>query len=180
MNLLESFDLTLWTLLGSFCVPFVYFIVHHRFWYDARRMQRSDNGLMILSVVMLLLLLAKFVPEARGASRQDWQVFILHAIAPILTMLIIRNPRVVAVQVPANGQSAPKMSDQSFKPLIMQKPVSWDELIVDDHLKFELQSVIELLRDPRTVKKYGIEVPKGILLNGPPGTGKNASSTARL
>jgi transitional endoplasmic reticulum ATPase len=31
---------------------------------------------------------------------------------------------------------------------------------------------VELLRDPATAKRYGITVPKGILLNGPPGTGK--------
>jgi SpoVK/Ycf46/Vps4 family AAA+-type ATPase len=41
-----------------------------------------------------------------------------------------------------------------------------------DDLKQEMQSVITLLRDPSTALKYGITVPKGILLNGPPGTGK--------
>jgi transitional endoplasmic reticulum ATPase len=32
--------------------------------------------------------------------------------------------------------------------------------------------VIDLLKDPTTAERYGITVPKGILLNGPPGTGK--------
>jgi transitional endoplasmic reticulum ATPase len=50
--------------------------------------------------------------------------------------------------------------------------ISWDDLIVDEALKEELRSVIELLRDPSTADRYGIKVPKGILLNGPPGTGK--------
>jgi transitional endoplasmic reticulum ATPase len=50
--------------------------------------------------------------------------------------------------------------------------ITWEDLIVDEGLKQELRSVIQLLRDPSTAERYGIKVPKGILLNGPPGTGK--------
>jgi transitional endoplasmic reticulum ATPase len=50
--------------------------------------------------------------------------------------------------------------------------ITWRDIIIDEELKRELQSVVELLRDPTTAERYGIKVPKGILLNGPPGTGK--------
>jgi len=50
--------------------------------------------------------------------------------------------------------------------------ITWDDVIVDDELKRELKSVVALLKDPGTAHRYGISVPKGILLNGPPGTGK--------
>ena len=50
--------------------------------------------------------------------------------------------------------------------------ISWNDIIIDQDLKSELKSVVELLRDPSTAERYGISVPKGILLNGPPGTGK--------
>ena len=64
-------------------------------------------------------------------------------------------------------------SDDTPQPLNGKvEKISWDEIIVDDDLKQEMQSVITLLRDPSTALKYGITVPKGILLNGPPGTGK--------
>jgi transitional endoplasmic reticulum ATPase len=50
--------------------------------------------------------------------------------------------------------------------------VTWSDIIIDDELKQELKSVVDLLKDPTTAERYGITVPKGILLNGPPGTGK--------
>lgn len=56
--------------------------------------------------------------------------------------------------------------------------ITWDDLIVSDSLKNELKSVIELLKDPTLAGKYGIDVPKGILLNGPPGTGKTTLAKA--
>jgi hypothetical protein len=50
--------------------------------------------------------------------------------------------------------------------------ITWDDIIIDKSLESELKSVVELLRDPGAAVAYGIKVPKGILLNGPPGTGK--------
>jgi transitional endoplasmic reticulum ATPase len=50
--------------------------------------------------------------------------------------------------------------------------ITWRDIIIDEDVKRELQSVVELLKDPGTAERYGIKVPRGILLNGPPGTGK--------
>ena len=42
-----------------------------------------------------------------------------------------------------------------------------------DELKEQLQTdVINLIRDPQTYKRYGLSVPNGLLLYGPPGCGK--------
>jgi transitional endoplasmic reticulum ATPase len=54
----------------------------------------------------------------------------------------------------------------------MVEKLSWSDLVIDGDLKRELQSVVELLKNPETARRYGISVPRGILLNGPPGTGK--------
>lgn len=64
-------------------------------------------------------------------------------------------------------------SNKKPQPLNGQvEKITWADVIIDDELKRELRSVVELLRDPTTAERYGIKVPKGILLNGPPGTGK--------
>ncbi len=49
---------------------------------------------------------------------------------------------------------------------------SWDRLVLDDATKAELQQVQLLLEDPEKAAAYGIAPPSGILLTGPPGTGK--------
>jgi len=63
--------------------------------------------------------------------------------------------------------------------------VGWDEVVVADSIKQDLQSIIRLLEDPVRTRALGLEVPTGLLLIGPPGTGKTliasliASQTSR-
>jgi transitional endoplasmic reticulum ATPase len=49
---------------------------------------------------------------------------------------------------------------------------SWDRLILPDLMKAELKQVQTLVADPDLAKAYGVAVPSGLLLAGPPGTGK--------
>lgn len=49
---------------------------------------------------------------------------------------------------------------------------SWDKLVLDTTTKSELQQVELLIKDPDLARRYGAEPPSGLLLTGPPGTGK--------
>jgi transitional endoplasmic reticulum ATPase len=56
------------------------------------------------------------------------------------------------------------------KPLV--EHWTWDSLILDPAIKAQLQQLQHVIEDPESVKRFGIDPPTGLLLAGPPGTGK--------
>jgi transitional endoplasmic reticulum ATPase len=49
---------------------------------------------------------------------------------------------------------------------------SWDRVILPSGVKAELQQLQVLVEDPERARALGVEPPSGVLLAGPPGTGK--------
>ena len=62
------------------------------------------------------------------------------------------------------------------RPLV--QPVQWQDIVLDEHVEQDLRTLVQLLNDPGRAEKLGMDIPTGLLLLGPPGTGK--SMVARL
>ena len=52
------------------------------------------------------------------------------------------------------------------------QPVRWEEVLVEPDVESDLRSLVRLLGDPFRAEKMGMAVPTGLMLVGPPGTGK--------
>ena len=70
------------------------------------------------------------------------------------------------------GQSKAKLFDKK------NISVTYDDVAGLDNAKKELQEVVEYLKNPSKFKSLGAELPRGILLVGPPGVGKTLMAQA--
>lgn len=70
------------------------------------------------------------------------------------------------------GKARIKLLDESLE------KVTFKDVAGVDEAKYELEEVIEFLKEPAKFKKLGGKIPKGILLLGSPGTGKTLLARA--
>ena len=55
---------------------------------------------------------------------------------------------------------------------------TFDDVADMTNAKFELQEIVDFLKNPEKFVKLGAQIPKGVLLVGPPGTGKTLLARA--
>ncbi len=56
--------------------------------------------------------------------------------------------------------------------------VTFDDVAGLENAKYELQEIVEFLKNPEKYQRLGGRIPKGVLLIGPPGTGKTLMARA--
>lgn len=76
-----------------------------------------------------------------------------------------------------NENSNPILENTSgVKPVI--SGIKFDDVAGVDDVKMELSEIVDFLKNPQKYKEFGIKMPKGVLMIGPPGVGKTLIAKA--
>lgn len=89
-----------------------------------------------------------------------------------LWVFIVRQMQSTGNRALAFGKSRAKLHTEK------EPKVTFDDVAGVDEAKEELREVIEFLKDSRKFQKLGGKIPQGILLMGPPGSGKTLLARA--
>jgi cell division protease FtsH len=113
--------------------------------------------------------------SAREADR-DWWAAVLGFLP---WLLIIGFWIFIARQMQSGGTKAFQFGKSKAKLLTGDTPkITFDDVAGADEAKYELQEIVEFLKDPKKFSRLGGRIPKGALLVGPPGTGKTLLARA--
>ncbi|WP_200764083.1 AAA family ATPase [Nitrosophilus alvini] len=74
--------------------------------------------------------------------------------------------------------AAPEIDDFSSKIKPIVSDVKFKDVAGIEEAKEELEEIIEFLKNPGKFKNFGVRMPKGVLLIGPPGVGKTMIAKA--
>lgn len=112
-----------------------------------------------------------------GSHFPDWMLIIGTTVVPLLIFLglmifLSRQMQGSGNRALSFGKSRAKLHTEN------EKPITFEDVAGVDEAKDALEEVIHFLKAPKKYERLGGTIPKGVLLVGPPGTGKTMLAKA--
>lgn len=127
--------------------------------------------------IMNILRNKNIVIVAKPPAQPSWWMSLLSSLFPIL--LIIGVWIFIMRKMQGGNNSAMSFGKSKAKRLSNDVPkVTFKDVAGIDEAKEEVEEVIEFLKNPAKFKKLGAKIPRGLLLYGPPGSGKTLLARA--
>ena len=115
--------------------------------------------------------------EAKPPVKVSWWMQLLSSLLPML--LIIGIWLFMIQQMQGGGNKVMSFGKSKAKLLGKETPkVTFKDVAGIDEAEEEVEEVIEFLKNPEKFTKLGAKTPRGILLYGPPGSGKTLLARA--
>ena len=114
----------------------------------------------------------KFAPQNTLWTSLLFNIVPLLIIIGLFWFFMIRQMQGGSAKAMSFGKSRARLVNQS------DKTVTFADVAGVDEAKEELQEVVEFLKDPKKFTRLGGRIPRGVLLVGPPGSGKTLLARA--
>ena len=142
-----------------------------------------NKNIMILIgsfVLLCLVLFIAFFKILLENSENNINInFVFNIIIILLLALnlfyILKNKKTQINNIEKNEQNNNDIP-KDIKPVISN--IKFQDVAGVDELKIELREIVDFLKNSKKYKNFGIKMPKGLLMVGPPGVGKTLIARA--
>ncbi len=145
----------------------------------------SDRGKysIVKDGVDIKALLQKVPVETAGKNvmSEDIVFFAFFVMILVLLMVFGKQNRSSAYNNERINDKADSLEFEAVMPMNIKPAVSkitFEDVAGIKSVKEELYEIVDFLKDPAKYKRFGITLPKGVLLIGPPGVGKTMIAKA--